>query len=69
MKSVPFGPVRVKSDADVQKLLGGLKAPRGGKALKHITVTIVPADDKPSKKPTVAFHYLWGDWTGISFWG
>jgi hypothetical protein len=68
MKAVPFGPVRVTSEADAQKLLGSLKGPRG-KAPTHITLTIVPVARKPSKKPKVALYYWWGDWSGFSFYG
>ncbi len=68
MKAVPFGPVRITSDADAQKLLASMKGPRG-KTLQSITVTIVPVAAKPSKKLKVAFQLYWGEWSGISFWG
>jgi len=74
MKAVPFGPMRVRSDEDAKLLFEELQKPPAGVngrglKLQHITLSIVPAREKPSKKPKVAFHLFWGDWSGISFYG
>ena len=73
MKAVPFGPVSVMSNDDADLALSMIrtppKSPRGKPMrLSHIALTIVPKDAKKSKKPKVAFNYIWGDWSGISFW-
>jgi hypothetical protein len=74
VKAIPFGPVRIRSDEDAQAFMASLHTPpkmlRGmPRKLQHVTLHIVPVAEKKTKKPKVAFHYLWGDWTGISFWG
>ncbi len=71
MKSVPFGPVYVRSDEDLAALFGKLqKSSRStrGLKLKAITFTVVPVEQKTKKKPAVAYQPYW-PWSGFSFWG
>ena len=70
-RCVNFGPVTVKSQGDVDAVLAlAATKPRGRTlTLSHVTLTVVPvAPSKAKTKPQVAFQYLWGDWSGISFW-
>jgi hypothetical protein len=74
MKTVPFGPVFVRSEQDLTALFERLQKPtRGTKGLRlqAITFTVVPGENgTPTKKPKpgIAFQPYW-PWSGISFWG
>ncbi len=73
MKAIPFGPVRVKSEVELQAFLKSLWTPpkmlRGkGLTLQHITLNLTPIPQKKSKKLKVMMYYLF-DYSGICFWG